>query len=135
VPSTPTRRRWSRGGLVGDHLGDVQAWECEAGSWLLEGYVRSVVRAGEKVRARLGEPLHTDRQRGPDRLVVGSLPGRQAAGQRDAVQGHIWVVVRAQHNGTLLAENLKAQRGSLWGGRKNAKVLHDDSRVPTNPQG
>ena len=48
------------GRLIGDHLGDVQARECEAGSWLFEGYVRGVVRAGEEVRARLGEPLHAD---------------------------------------------------------------------------
>src|SRR5262249_3795860 len=111
------------GGLVGDHLRDVQAREREVGSGVFEGYVRGVVRAGEKVRTRPGEPLHADRQRGPHRLIVGSLPRGQAAGQRDAVQGHIWVVMGAQLNGALLAEDPAAQRGSLHGGRKNAKVL------------
>jgi hypothetical protein len=82
--------------------------------------MRGVVRADEKFGASAGEPVHADRQRGPDRLVVGFLPRGQTAGQRNAVQGHIWMVMWAQVAGALLAENPKAQRGSLRGGRKNA---------------
>jgi hypothetical protein len=39
------------GGLVGDHLSNIQAWECKAGSGLFECDMRCVVGAGEEIRA------------------------------------------------------------------------------------
>jgi hypothetical protein len=45
------------------------------------------------------------------------------------------VLMGAQLSGALLAEDPKAQRGSLGGGRKDAQVPHDGSGVPTDPKG
>src|SRR6266487_1635136 len=112
------------GGVVGDHLGDVQARKRELLSGLLEGHVGGVVRAGEEVRARPCEPLHAHGQGGPDRAVVSLVPRGHAARQGDAVQGHVRVVVGAQPAESLLAERSEAQRRAFRAVRENAKVPH-----------
>lgn len=57
--------------------------------------------------------------------AVPRLPCGQAAGQGDAVQGHIRVVVRAEFSEAILAERPEAQRGPVRGGGKDAGMLHE----------
>ena len=67
-------------GLLGHHLGDVQARQRQAGTRLFEGTMRGVVRASEEAGTGPGEPVHADRQRRADRREVACLPCGQAAG-------------------------------------------------------
>jgi hypothetical protein len=114
-------------GLVGDHLGDVQAGHGQVGPWPLQGHVGGVVRADEEVRPGGGQPRHAHRQGGPDRVMVAGVPGGHAAGQGDAVHGHVGVVVGAEPGEPLLAEGAEAQRRPLGAVGEDAKVpqLHD----------
>jgi len=67
-------------GLLGDHLGDVQARQRQAGPRLFEGTMRGVVRAGEEAGTSAGEPVHAYRQRRTDRVEIAPLPCGQDAG-------------------------------------------------------
>src|SRR4029453_10542699 len=56
--------------------------------------------------------------------VVARLPGRHAAGQRDAVERDVRVVVRPQRGEALLAERAEAQGRALGAVRDDAGVSH-----------
>ena len=114
------------GGLVGDHLGDVEAAQGELGSGQLQGHVGGVVRADEEVGPGPGQPAHALGQRGPDRAVVAPVPGRHAAAQGDAVQGHVGMLVGAEPGEPLLAEGPEAQRGpsALWARMPRCLMRH-----------
>ena len=95
--------------------------------------MRSVVRTGKEVRPGSGEAPYADRQGGPDRGVVAFGPVGKSAGQCDAVQGDLGMVVGAEVAEALLAERPEAQRGSFRRCRQNPQMPHRGSQSGQGP--
>jgi hypothetical protein len=110
------------GGDGGDLFGDVEPGERGSVANEVETLVGRVVGAEEDLGAGAAQALARGEEHLADLVPAIGVDGAHVVGERDRVQAHLGVRVRAEEGGALGADGAVAERGALRADRDDAQV-------------